>query len=204
MSEIIILARSKPRDSHNFDGQFFQEWGIQKVDTIAQVNELVNKYGCHEIWGFKNPYITIRRRVDVENGIQKPWEWDILDFANGELDAANTFGDGAFYTAEGLHPLFFTITEYRLKITTLRIELTELENQITPNKFERQSLLESDFKHKYETALKTARLSKKVSQGIADPEKVKAIREPLQKEFMEEKTRIQNRIEEIKKELASL
>jgi hypothetical protein len=205
MSDIILLAKSQLRDSNNFDGQFYTEWAVKAIDKESERDNLVNKYGCHEIWGYSEPYISIRRRVDIIDNEYKYHDWDILDFGNGILETAKRIGDSTYYdNAISLNPIHIEIVNKSKKIYELQKELNDLEDMIIPHKFERLSKLASSYNYQYERELKSKKLYKKAMNNNAPKNIVDEIRDRIKLEYQKEYNTINNRIETIKEELKNL
>ena len=201
MDSTIVLARSNYRESYSFNGRFFTEWGIRKIDTQEKRDSLIGDYGVRELYRFSNPFVSVRRKVSVMDNYISYGDWEIIDFADGEVDASQCIGDTQYYSAASLHPLHIEEVSRRNRISSLHAELRELEDRLVPHKFQKESNLKKEYREKYESELKSRKLFKKAEKGLLDPILVAAIKEPILAEYDAEESIISKRIAAIKLEL---
>ena len=202
MNEVTVLARSKIRD-YDLNSKIFTEWGVREVDE-EEKEYLVATYGAREIYKFSKPFVSVRRRGKIINDYYSYNDWEVLDFADGRFKAGLSVGDSEYYLAESVCPLHNQILGYTEIVNNLRKELKELEDQITPNKFQKHSNLLKEYQYKYDCALKKKKLFKKASQGLVEQSVIDEIRSPIVEEYKAEETKILTRIDEIKLKLEDL
>jgi hypothetical protein len=205
MKNLTILAKTPEKESYSIeDCTWYKEFAIAQIDKEEERDDLVNKYGCREIWAYSVPCVTLRRRVDIINGEILPRDWDILDFGNGVYETASKHGDGDFYSAISLDPMHSQIVTRAATIRTLNKELQELKNRITPCKFMRVSLLADEYQNKLNSELKSRKLYRKAQNNEVNPNVLNSIKKPILEEYKQELNRINTRIEEIENELKEL
>lgn len=203
MDNTIILAKTDAKDSYNTGGRFFIEWGIRKVDS-EEVDLLISKYGSRELYKFFNPFVSVRRRVDITSGGNIAGDWEILDFADGEVRAARSIGDSEYYTANSLHDLHKEEVILLNKVRELQKELKELEDYSTSHKFSRRSKLQEEYQYKFDRELRKRKLFKKAQNNKCDPVILESIKNPISTEYHNEINRITKRIDAIKIELEEI
>ena len=205
MNNPIILSKTKQKPSYSFEGDWYKEYAIQKVDDQKEIAELFKKYpGINNIYGIKNLYVSMRRRIDLIDENPKFWEWQALDFQDGAWNAAMNIGDSDFYQGETFHPLHAKIVEYCDKRNALRKEQSELSDYLTPHKFQLHSELFKEYQEEYYKELKKRKLYSKAMDGKVAQDVIDAIRKPIQDKYLEKRTTLDNRIGEINHELSDL
>jgi hypothetical protein len=205
MKNLTILAKTAEKESYSMENCiWYKEFAVAQIDKEEERDDLVNKYGCREIWGYSVPCVSLRRRVDIINGEILPRDWDILDFGNGVYETASKHGDGDFYSAISLDPMHSQIITRAANIRTLRTELQELNDRITPCKFMRISPLADEYQNKLNSELKSRKLYRKAQNNEVNPNVLSAIKKPILAEYNQELNRITARIEAIEKELEEL
>jgi hypothetical protein len=205
MSDITLIAKTALRESYTIKGcNWYTEYAIKSNLSQNEKEDIYNRFAMREIFGYLKPVVALRRRVDIINGETIPHEWDLMDVGKDAKDAAEKFGDGAFYSGIGLSPLHAEIVERSNRISELNKELSYLEDQTIQCKYERRSKLQREYEDKFNQELKDKKIYKKFLSGIAPADLLKEIRNRLQGEYQAAYNKIDSRIEEIKAELAEL
>jgi hypothetical protein len=205
MKNLTILAKTAEKESYQIDNcTWYKEFAVAQIEHGEEKDDIVNRYGCREIWAYSIPCVSLRRRVDIIDGVISPREWDIMDFGNGVFETASKHGDGDFYTAISLDPMHTQIVTRVVTIRSLNKELQELKNRITPCKFMRVSPLADEYQNKLNSELKSRKLYKKAQNNEVNPNVLNSIKKPIIEEYYQELNRINARIEEIEKELEEL
>jgi hypothetical protein len=205
MKQPIILCKTEPQLSNSVvDVMWYKEYAIAELEENEK-DDLVAKYGCREIYGFRTTWLSLRRRVDISTTTAKhlPHEWDIMDFSDSQ-DKAAIFGDTEFRQAKSLHPLFDDVVARLNLMEQLRKELLEITELIIPCKFSRRNKLTEKYEDEYISALKAKKLYKKSLANEVDPHIIEQIRKPFVDKFNTEYQRQENRLEEIKQQLDEL
>jgi hypothetical protein len=201
----VTIAMTPTKDSMQYENQkFFTQYGIGYTENEQERDDLVKKYGCTELWKFSKPCLSLRRKVTITDDKQIYSDWDILDWADGEYECSKTFGDSAFYTAISTDFIHVNAVKRANKLNILLKELNELDDIVTPNKFERLSKLSKKYNDLYDHELKSKKLFKKANNGTAPVEIIKEIRDRILAEYHAEENKINARIEDIKQEIKDL
>jgi len=204
-NEVTILAKSQPKESYNFEGQLSTEWGIKKINTQEEIDFLVSKYGSKELYKFRDPFVSVRRRVKlVNNEFPSYLPWEILDFADGDIAAIRSVGDSAYNTAISIDSRHADEIIRRNAITKVQDELNKLEDSIIPNKYEKMSKLQKEYQNKYDQELKRRKLYTKVQNSLADCDLLDMIRSPFQEDYKLDLEEITIRIDHLKLVLREL
>lgn len=206
-SNIILIAQTQYKESwQTINLKFCIQYAIMPLHNENDKDLIVNKYGMREVYRFYNPYVALRRRVDNLNEVINNWEWELIDVRKNNFEAVLSFGDSSFYdnSTIGLDPLYQLVMDYCNKSRILKNELQQLEDNITPNKFQQKSNFELEYENKYIQELKDHRLYSKAMKDNAPKDIIDSIKNLIKIEMKNEYNRITNRIEAIKSELAEL
>jgi hypothetical protein len=204
--EITQIAKSQTKESYSDDNSFwYKEFAIGKLDKEVERDEFVSKYGARELWTFSVPCVSMSRRVDIIDGKTSYRDWTYYWFCDGMFKAAlSIVGDTGFENATSLNPVYDQAKEHAEKERNLRKELKELEDKITPYKYQRTSNLVAEYADRFTQELKDKKLYKKAMNNVAPVEIVNEIKSRLQGEYTAELNRINTRVDEIKAELEEL
>lgn len=203
---ITLLAVTQPKQSITNDNViWYKEYAIGQFESEKERCEFGKKYS--NALNYLNPHVSMRRRVDVFSDGSVFWDWDYLTVEKDIYSAALNIGDTDYYSAKSCNHIHEQVKLYSERMNSLQKELQDLENEIVPNKFARQSRLQGRYQSQYDAALKKNRLYSRVhckSAGAVSDEKIDAIRLPIRKSYKCELEIINERISGIKKELAEM
>jgi hypothetical protein len=204
--EITQIAKSQTTESYSEDNAYwYKEFAVGKLDKESERDEFVTKYGARELWTFSVPCVSMSRRVDIIDGKTSYRDWTYYWFCDGIFKAAlSIVGDTRFEDATSLNPVYDQAKEHAKKERNLHKELKELEDSITPCKYQRNSNLAAEYESRYTQELKDKRLTKKVLNNTAPVDVVNEIKSRLQSEYAAELNRINTKIDEIKTQLDEL
>jgi len=202
-NEVTILAKSQPRESYNFEGQLSTEWGIKKVDNPEGIDSLFSTY-TSQILYTSDPVAVLRRNVYLINNTPSYQDWEILDFADGDVAAIRSIGDSAYNTAISIDSRHADEIIRRNAIAEVQNELNDLEDSIIPNKYEKMSKLQKEYQNKYNQELKRRKLYTKVQNRLADRDLLDMIRSPFQEDYKLDLEEITIRIDHLKLVLREL
>jgi hypothetical protein len=206
--KITFLAKTAPKMSHeNECCMWHKEYAVGVFSDENERGEYTKRF--RDAMDYLNPYFSLRRRVDVLDGVEIPREWEFLTFEKDIHSAALNVGDSDYYKAVSLDRIHEQVKLYSTKMNSLQKELIELQDEITPHKFQRQSRLQEKYQSMYDAALKKNRLYSKVygranGGGTAPQDKVDAIRNPIRAEYNSELELIECRISTIRRELEDM
>jgi len=203
-NEVTILAKSQPKESYNFEGQLSTEWGIKKIDNPEEIDSLFSTYASQILYKSHNPIAVLRRNVYLINNTPSYQDWEILDFADGDIAAIRSVGDSAYNTAISIDSRHADEIIRRNAITKVQDELNKLEDSIIPNKYEKMSKLQKEYQNKYDQELKRRKLYTKVQNSLADCDLLDMIRSPFQEDYKLDLEEITIRIDRLKLVLREL
>jgi len=204
MNNIIILAQSPITESYSEEETLvYTQWGIGEIESENEKDDLVSKYACREIYHFSNVFVSLRRRVKIQNDIEIPSDWDILDFSPNRFEAAKMF-DGAYRSAKSLHPLHNRVIKWFENIAQAKLEFVDLNKKITPSGFFKDIPLYVEYGEKYQAELKKRKLFSKAQKGLVDEKILDEIKKPLKEDYNQEYASIIRRIEELENQIKSL
>jgi len=205
----IILCRTQSKQSYTVDEMFFHfEYAVESIDVWEKRDEIAQKWGMREVYNYENPWMGKRRKVTFHPATNETFyaDWDFYGVGKDETDAILQAASSDFYyeTTLGLHPLHKQIVDRQNLIAKLREELNDLEDQIIPNKFMRNSKLYEKYEQMVFDGLKAKKLYSKYKKDwkSVDPVVLDSIRLPIKDLYLAEKETIENRITEIKEQLS--
>lgn len=202
---IKIIAISENRESWENENSFwYKEYAINELNTYQEKEEIVSKYGMREIYKYSNPCVSMWRRVDSSNGKIKIHDWNVMWCENGILKTALTLTEDYYINGISLDPIHKKAIELIKLENSLKNELKQLEDKITPCKYEKYSPLLNEYLYKYESELKVKKLWRKAQNNKAPMEIISEIKNRLNNEYVEELNRINTRIETIQQQLEDL
>lgn len=201
--DVVILAETKIKESCEVvDLSFYIQYAIGQNMTDIERDFFAQKYNMREVYGFTNPIITMRRRVDNKSGLISFWDWDYFDiFKNREL-ALFGFGDSDYWqNCISVNPLHSAAVIKNNRQNELMAELKNLEDMIIPHKFQSVSNLKKQYNDVYWQELKDKRLKSKAEKGIAPQDIIDEIQSRIGANYKKELAQIESRIQEIELEL---
>ena len=204
MKNIIILAHSPITESCVEENTlFYTQWGIGEIESEQEKDDLVSKYACREIYSFSYVFVSMRRRVKIQNDIEIPSDWNILDFSPNRFEAAKMW-DTAYRNAKSLHPLHNRIVKWFENIAQAKLEFVDLNKRITPAGFFKDIPLYVEYGEKYQAELKKRKLFSKAQKGLVDEKILDEIKKPLKEVYNQEYASTIKRIEELENQIKSL
>ena len=203
---IVYIYHSPMQDSwSNYGTKFYFEYAIQLVDD-SEKDDLYSKFGFKNVYTGKT-YKALKRRVNISSDNEISYnDWNLIDVCQSELKAALSFSDSHYSNQSGtsLHYLYDESIRIHNKRHTLNQELENLQDLITPHKFQAYSNLQTIYRDKLNQALKDRRLYSKAQKGLVNSDIMAEIMNPIKSEYKNEYNRITARIEEIESELKEL
>jgi len=198
-----LLAQTELKQSYyDLDSFWYKQYAVGQFETDKEREEFAIKY--RDAMNYEHPYVSLRRRVDVSNGVNSYQEWDILTVEKNIYDAALNIGDSDYYDAISLNNIHKQVELYSRTRNELEKELAELQDKIAPCKHNRYSLLALEYQEKYDAELKAKKLYSRSQKGTAPVKIINEIRIPFITEYNLELERINKRITVIQKELSEI
>src|SRR5690349_284033 len=127
--EIIILAETQPKESWQTGIKaFYKQYAIGHNLTNAERDAFHKSHRFENIYGFQNPSLIMRRRIDVldDKGSLSCREWEYVDCYDGITQAALKFGESDYFRADSKHPLHVQALNTQKRYDELYAEHTEL------------------------------------------------------------------------------
>lgn len=194
---LTILAHTHEKESYQVDGlKFYTEYALGTL-TDKEKDFVAKKYNMSEIYGFENPVILLRRRVDIKESVITPWAWDILEDVDGFEYGVECFGDSAYWhNAISDHPSHKNALERAEKRSKLSKEIDYIDRCL--------SSLYKDYRGKFEQELKDKRIYSKALKNEAPQNIIDEIKTRIQDEYKQEKESLETKRDELKKQLNSI
>jgi len=190
MDNIIVLAKSKACISDNDENDIlFTEWGVGEISSDDDKNELVKRYSCREIYGYRTVFLSLRRRVKKINNDTEYSDWDILDFWPSQFSAAKMICDTAYWESESLSELHKKVCLWRKRKISLRDEEVRL--------IKTKNSLEQIYQDEYILRLKEKRLYRKARNNNAPKDIITEIKKDLKERYLNEKSVLEDRLKQI-------
>lgn len=188
--EILVLAQTQPKDSWTEIGlTFYKQYAVGHNLTESEREHFAKFYRLDGMYGYTNPVITMRRRVDIRNGLESCWEWDYFDCFESVESAARGFADTEYWKVENsVIPLHKSTVEHVIEQDNIQKQLQDLE-------YYKSFTIRQKYNDLYTAELKSKRLYTKASQGIAPQDKIDSIKADLLKQYTEELAEVQSRID---------
>ena len=207
--KITYLAKTEPKMSYeNERVMWYKEYALAQFDDEKERCNFAGKYHIPEVLNFLNPVVSMRRRLDVLDGITSYRDWDCLTIEKDIYAAALNIGDSDYYKAKSLDRIHEQVIAYSNKYAELQKELTELNDKIAPHKHQSKSNLQEEHNDIFESNLKkngvyTTYLGK-YQAGTPRQDKIDIIRKTVRLQYDVALARIVTRIDAIQKELSEI
>jgi len=205
--DVKLIAKTHPKQSYSdIDLQFFTEYSLGYNLTQDEKETFANGYSMgNVIWQYSNPIVTLRRRVDLRDGQETPWDWDYFYEAyETDLDAMKSFGDSAYWDYSiSVDPRHSELVEKMDNLSKYQMEIYQFEGYLISEKFSRSDI-EIEFSELYEKKLKDARIFSAAQRGDAPQDKIDEIRAEVKRLYDAKKLKIETEIENLKELIVKL
>lgn len=192
----MIIAHTPLTSRVDIDSGFrYNEWQIRSIGLKAlQDNPILREQAS------LGQFMVERRHVRTDTqGPTVVGAWEVMAYGPSPAEALETAWESQLDTAESVHEVHARVWAYvqalRERIAAASMALDAVTGEL--------SRLAAALQQRYEAELKNARLFAAAQRGRADPEKVKAIRQPLSDEFLARKTQLLERQRQAEVDLAA-